>query len=476
MIVERSHYCLARLSLEALSEHGVHSGQGDATHDVLLVRDGNDLPALPGSSLAGVLRHAYAERHGKAAADSLFGQAGASPQPSWLSVSWALVHDRNNQPCEGLQPGQGNEDQLLALLLNPKPLVRQRVRLEHSGAAAEHGKFDLTRIPAGVRYTGWLAYWCDGSEKSRQHWQQLIELLRTQALRIGHGTRSGSGHFAVHALAQASWDLRTAAGREAYASRPRSRRDSHGLVPVALSGATNGLHVCLDLQAEAGWRIGGGERSLNRPDNEADLLPQHSLRVSWPQGGPAHPEQLCHLLPGSAIKGAVRHRTAFHYRCLSGDFAHAGSADDASFDPGDCPAVIELFGQATPTRASAGLLVFHDLLLQRSDTAVLTHNRIDRFTGGVIKGALFSEEVLWHTPLRLRIDVIGGARLHKVDARARQALQLALQDLACGWLALGANGSRGLGVFSDVAGEGPQWSDGGKWVSAEAAETVEMQA
>lgn len=102
MIAARPFYCLTRVTLEALSAHGIHSGQGDTTHDVLLVRDANGLPALPGSSLAGVLRHAYREQHGQQAAGRLFGQLGPQAQPSWLSVSWGLVHDSLNRPCEGL--------------------------------------------------------------------------------------------------------------------------------------------------------------------------------------------------------------------------------------------------------------------------------------------------------------------------------------------------------------------------------------
>lgn len=468
MIVTRPFYCLARVTLEALSAHGIHSGQGDSTHDVLLVRDANGLPALPGSSLAGVLRHAYRERHGQKAAGRLFGQLGAEAQPSWLSVAWGLVHDSRNHPCEGLLDDSALKDPLLTLLQDSKPLVRQRVRLDHTGAASDGGKFDVTLIPAGVRYTCWLGYWCDDSEEARLHWQQLLALLSDEPLLLGHGTRSGNGHFRVQELLQARWDLRSAEGRQAYVNRPRSRRDSQGLQPLPVVAGQTSLHVELTLQAEAGWHIGGGERSLNEHEKLPALLPQHEFSVQW-QNDQAQLGEHYHLLPGSALKGALRHRVAYHYRCLTGDFAGMGS-DPA---PEACPAVVQLFGTAEEDHGVAGLLLFEDLRL-KGDSTVLMHNRIDRFTGGVINGALFSEEVLWQTPLTVCIGTLHPQRLSEVDSVARQALQRALEDLASGWLPLGAGGSRGLGVFSDPAGRGPQWSDGGAWINSVA--TMEASA
>jgi CRISPR/Cas system CMR subunit Cmr4 (Cas7 group RAMP superfamily) len=449
---------MARVTLEALSAHGIHSGQGDYTHDVLLVRDANGLPALPGSTLAGVLRHMYAARHGQATADTLFGCIGDGAQPSWLTVAWAHVHDSNDRPVpEGIAGCE--DDVLLSYLQNDKPLVRQRVRLNHRGAATDAGKFDQTLIPSGVRYTGWLGYWCNGTEESDQAWQQLLSLLTHQRLRLGHGTRSGTGLFQTAALASGSWDLRKPEGRRGYVKRPRSRSSSAGLEPLELA-YTPGLEVTMELHAESAWRVGGGERSLFAHDKAPDLLPQHETRIAWTATG-AQLNHSWHLLPGSAIKGALRHRVAYHYRCLTGDFAGHGTSPA----PEDCLAVQSLFGFSEGDNGQAGILAIDDLYMAPAEHGVLMHNRIDRFTGGVINGALFSEEILWRSPLRFRLEVIDSHRHGEVDKAMRAALQRTLADLACGWLPLGAGGSRGLGVMLDESGTGPVWSDGGAWIS-----------
>jgi CRISPR/Cas system CMR subunit Cmr4 (Cas7 group RAMP superfamily) len=468
MITKRHIYCLARVTLEAKSAHGIHSGMGDHTHDVLLVRDANGLPTLPGTSIAGVLRHRIASQNPDAA-ERLFGHIQDDGAASMLSVGWGMIHNSQNQPCEGLLTNEQLADSLLQPLLDSKPLVRQRVRLNDRGTAAETGKFDVTLIPAGARYSTLLGYWCDGSEQSRQDWQTVLDLLATSELRLGHGTRNGQGQFKIQSLEQAHWDLKTPEGRTAYQNRSRSRADSTGLEPVALTPQAP-LHVSLTLQAEAGWRIGGGEHSLNQHDKEPDLLPQHELRIQW-NGNKATLSDQSYLLPGSAIKGAIRHRLAYHYRCLQQDFTTTESGQTTD----NCPAVKALFGQSEADTGLAGLLQFSDVPLDASktDTAVLMHNRIDRFTGGVINGALFSEEVLWKTPLTLRIEIPANPRTDALDADTREALQRTLQDLADGWLPIGANGSRGLGVFSDPSGKGPVWSDQQVFIKGEPVTTAQ---
>jgi hypothetical protein len=74
--------------------------------------------------------------------------------------------------------------------------------------------------------------------------------------------------------------------------------------------------------------------------------------------------------------------------------------------------------------------------------------------------------------LKLRIDLLQPQRLAAIEPAARSALQLSLEDLAAGWLPLGASGSRGLGVFSDPSGQGPQWSDQGQWINGAASMEV----
>lgn len=462
MISTRSHFHLLKVTLEAQSAHAIHTGHGDTTHDSLVVRDANGLPTLVGSSLAGVLRHQYQQHYGLDKAQALFGFAkGLEGQNSWLNVAWGLVHNSQNKPHEGLLNQSELQDSLLAQLLNSKPIVRQRVRLTDKGVTEGAGKFDVTLMPAGVRYTTWISYWCDGSVESKTQWQNFVDLLTIQPIRIGKGTRNGYGLFVVQALYQGEWDLTTPEGCRGYSQRTRQRANHQGLnyVDMAIK-PVNQVSASLSLQAESNWRVGGGEQHLEVLDKDhrtPDLLPMHESKIVWigEQGSLA--EQF-YLLPASAIKGALRHRVSFHYNCLLSRFVD----DAAAFDTDNSPAIKTLFGFTKDQDGHAGLLAFRDVYLTQQKVQVVMHNKIDRYTGGVMRGALFSEALLWKSNIEVRIDILQPHTA--VDSTIKQALTYALEDLANGWLPLGASGSRGLGVFCDASGQGVVWSDQQQWI------------
>ncbi|MGS2743863.1 RAMP superfamily CRISPR-associated protein [Halomonas sp. LS-001] len=477
MIAQRPIYHYARLVLEATTPHGVHSGRGDTTHDVLLVRDANGLPFIPATSLAGVLRHLYAAEHGETQTRQVFGHAeGDDGQPSWLNVTAALVNDSRNHAEEGLRD-HPQQDPVLAFLLDDKPLVRQRVKLGIRGTAADTGKFDVTLIPAGTRYTTFIGYWASDAPEEAAIFDRLLALLNHPAFRLGHGTRSGSGAFRVQALETACWDLRTPEGREGYCQRPRKRASNKGLTAVSSSKAvmtTTSVTASVALQAEGGLRIGGGEVSLSEPDAQGrlpDLLPQSEPRIVW-NGDHARVSEPVPVIPGSAVKGAIAHRLGFHYRRLSGNLLDPANMSPPADTPE--PGTISLLGEAVngdENEGQAGKLLIDDIYLEAPKVLRQTHNRIDRFTGGVINGALFEQELLWQPPLTLKLTVLAIDSLNQ-DPALCQALNATLEDLASGALPLGANGSRGQGSL--IGTNAIQWSDQGQWLARE--ETQEASA
>lgn len=463
MISSRPHYYLLKVVLEAQSAHAIHTGHGDTTHDSLVVRDANGLPTLSGTSLAGVLRHQYHQQFGMQNTEALFGYAkGLDGQNSWLNVAWGLAHNSQNIPYEGLMTEKQLQDPLLQKLLDDKPIVRQRVKLNEYGVTHESGKFDVTLIPAGARYTTWISYWCDGSEASKLHWQNFVDLLIKNPLRIGQGTRNGFGLFKINQLFQAHWDLTTPAGQQGYIQRPRQRTSNEGLTEISLQQNINSVRAVLNLKAESGWRVGGGEHYLEEHKDARlpDLLPMHERKIEWVENKGNFIEKEQYLLPATVIKGALRHRVAYHYNCLTGVFAEQNA--DTKTD--ENLAVTTLFGFTKDQKAQAGVLNLQDVYLTEQSTQTIMHNKIDRYTGGVIRGALFSEQVLWQSQIHLSLEVLDP---HKsVDPKIKQALTLTLDDLSQGWLPLGASGSRGLGVFTDSTGLGVQWSDQQQWINA----------
>jgi CRISPR/Cas system CMR subunit Cmr4 (Cas7 group RAMP superfamily) len=458
----KSIYHMAMVTLQAETAHGIHSGGSDQVQDVVLLRDVNGLPAIPGTSLAGVLRHLFQARHGRDDTDRVFGFAGQQDShSSAIQVGWAFAHDSQNAPAEGIREDVGT-DPVLCELAKPHPIIRQRVRLDARGTAEDTGKFDVSLVPAGTRYSTLLGFWSDGTQADERAWQSVLELLYSQDFRLGHGTRSGAGAFSVQAMHGQSWDLKTPEGKNGFVDRPRTRVDARKLPPADSEVSDSGLQVTLKLQSEAGWRIGGGDLAIGFGDESPDMLPQTEWRLEW-KNDQASIGQRLGLLPASAVKGALLHRFAFHFRCLQGQWVDASGPES----PHEAQAVKDLFGYAgeQDEEGQAGLVIIDDLYLENMETTTQMHNKIDQYTGGVMTGALFQEGLLWKTPLTLTIRLQSNERLHQLSASHREALNRTLEDLCAGRLPLGAGGSRGQGVF--LATEAPQWSDQGQWIAQE---------
>lgn len=164
---------VARVVLEATTPLSISTGASDGVFDSALVRDANGLPALPATSVAGVLRSLWTQEKGTDSARELFGfQARADGLASRLHVGWGSLLDSRGRATTGLLLGVEAErlrtDPILKDVVHQHrmPLHRNRVRLTHRGAAADAGKFDRTILPAGHRFALELRlqYSADGSE------------------------------------------------------------------------------------------------------------------------------------------------------------------------------------------------------------------------------------------------------------------------------------------------------------------------
>ena len=115
----------------------------------------------------------------------------------------------------------------------------------------------------------------------------------------------------------------------------------------------------------------------------------------------------------------------------------------------DNQAVSELFGFAKDSEMNnAGLrgrVIINDIYLKPQSYKVLNHTKIDRFTGGTIDGALFSEKVAaYEGEIKLEIWV---ENIALQDAHIKEAFEKALEDIKNGQLQLGGNTTKGHGVF-----------------------------
>ena len=440
---------IARITIECQSPLSIKDDDADPTLDVTLFRDAHGNPTIAGTSIAGVLRHLA---HNKGMPESLFGKDEKDNHASPLQTSFGFIHDANNQPIMGSlqtrakQQSKG-KDELINFLANVSPILRDQVKHTEQGTATDAGKFDVSALPKGTRFTFELSLASSLENKTiaQQHWQQLIQLIHSPLFRLGGLTHRGFGQLKIIGLTEKEFNFTQPNDLQQWKLWKNSNWTTQ---PASTPTATDDSLVetlNLNLEAEDFWRIGDGATPLQDYSKTPDASPYTETVIEW-QKNQAHLKYKQLSVPATGIKGALRHRTLYHLRKIEKDWQ--GDLTDKDLAP--------LFGieaSHQEEQGNVGAIIINDLYptLTEKDlpkhTKVMMHNAIDRFTGGTINGALFSEELLYQVPLECQIH-LNKSRLKKVTPNLIQAFTEAITDLGEGRLALGAGSSKGHGYFS----------------------------
>lgn len=440
---------VTRITIEFVTPYHSGSGTEGDVADAAVTLDANGLPAIPGTTLAGILRHAFednADAQKRNLAKRIFGfqershQHENNGQGSRLSVSWACIHNAHNIPVYGLVPDCANDP---ILLRAQSPTLRDHVRINHRGVAAPHGKFDELCIAAGYRFTFEMEL--IGTEDDRDTWRELLSLWYNPTLRIGGKTRRGFGAFKVVQSIAGEFDLRTSADFQNYADLPRSLAASTPHLTPFRANAPNISSIRLHLKPRSYWMFGGGE------DPEGtDMAPVTDFRIVWHDNSASIEDDLIYI-PGSALKGALAHRVCFHANKYLENFADKVSDLDAVTGSNN-PIIRELFGflkgDAQDKSGARGRIIINDTFLKPRaafDRQIVHHVSIDRFTGGARAGALYNEHPLYRHPDGGFDVEIFVEQPDSLSLIAKKALRDALEDLCNARLPIGGGTGRGLG-------------------------------
>ncbi|WP_297475563.1 RAMP superfamily CRISPR-associated protein [Ferrovum sp.] len=463
---------LARLVLEVITPLSISTGSPDGVFDSALVRDANDLPAIPASSLAGVLRHLCTQQYGVDMTRQLFGfQDRDRGAVSQLHLGWGLLLDSRGRAADGLLLGESGkrlqEDALFRDALDQigAPMHRNRVRLSHRGAAVDTGKFDRSVLAAGHRFAVELRLGTEAHDSGEQ-WNKVLALLSHPGFRLGGGTRAGLGRLRCISICVGHFDLRVPQQARALANLGTDPSDLRNLTVHSIPQSDSSAWIRADLALDARnlWRLGQGDvlmGELDADEKVPDLLPVSERCVSWSNGTGGVSAQRHLLVPASSLKGVLLHRMAFHARRFARvwDPKPPGDKDGHPLLPAE---VLALAGNVKDKQGGidekspqgwAGCLYIDDIYLPAPKTVRLMHNSIDRFTGGAREHRLFEEQTILGGKIQVPISIDlqrlkRAAQVQRIDLAAIQrAFLAALQDLCEGRLALGARSTSGHGFF-----------------------------
>lgn len=436
-----THRFVARLIIEAKTPLAVGSGDKDITTDALVATDVNGLPYIPATSIAGVVRSMLGEECAK----SFFGCQSKKKDEnrgSEIIFTEAKIVDSKGNIVDGLNY-EALQD---GLLKEYKELpIRQHVRITSRGVADANkaGKFDEQVVFAGTRFGFELEMVSDGSNFAQ--FETVLLQFRNKTFRLGGGTRSGFGQIEVISLQTRVLDLRNEDELTLYLEKTSSLSQSWTGWPEGdACQSTNDedwVEYKLKLQPEDFFLFGSGYG-----DQDADMTPVKEEKVLWDGHHGSLSEQMV-LIPATSVKGTLSHRTAFHWNRLNEYFAGNPEAKVGN----ENEAVRLLFGyedQVAKTQ-QRGNLLFSDIIEDKDCVTdkVLNHVAIDRFTGGAIEGALFSEKTSYGKGRTFEMTIMAKRDVLEGNAKAREAFECALSDICKGLLPLGGGVNRGNGVF-----------------------------
>lgn len=449
--MEKLYYrYIARIKVETTTPLFVGSGAASLITDAMAIHDHNGLPMIPGTSLAGVLRHSLEDfSKGNIDWNNIFGyqEKDNDGLGSRLIISSAYLVLNDGKIVEGINTAISDE----ILLKFQKLPTRQHVRITHKGVAADKGLFDNEVVYAGAQFIFEIEL--KGTKSDGEAWKQIIKEIKSPAFRIGQGTRNGYGNLKVIGLYEKIYDLESDKDFNAYLDFNPSL-NSIEIDKLDETADNNTVDYILDLTPDDFFIFSDGYG-----DHEVDNVPITEEVMVYKNPGIEFTEKT--LIPASSIKGALAHRVAFHYNKLKGIYADKISINEYKryIDEANV-AVAKLFGKKGKVEeiegekintGERGILILDDLYYDDIDNSkIFNHVAIDRFTSGAMDGALFSEKVSFKKSGTISIRITLSEPIENIETDIVAALEESLKDICKGLLPLGGMVTKGHGMFTGM--------------------------
>ena len=535
------------IPVELTSE--LHIGGVDAVPDrdgegtvIRFCRNGLDEPTIPGRSIRGAVRAAcdVARQALEEAGDPATQDGGAFSKENWISL-WGDDTDYTGKSANdrGLPSDASLPIRKSALTFHAvsfpqykdtdsgeSPLPRRHgVGIDRTtGAASDGALYEHEFLPRGTRFTIRITAEGRDGEKMRREQSDgipepassesvkkilefIVDVLTSGAICLGGRTGSGQGTIQVIEPKLRRTAKTTDAGTPAEPADVLDAligEDAEGTsLPLELGGWSleEPARITIDWWSPTGIFIAEDEKltkqrkAAKEDENKEKGINEEVHEVIYPLRDPSEEWENAQLLiPGTSIRGALRSRASRIARTVLAaknelsTFASHDLHEQIAAEPN---LVRYMFG-STEYR---GAVTVHDCLsTKRGKRIEVTHNAIDRWTGGVIDGGLFTEAVYLGTkwqPITIDIDLrqlLNNIEAEKGEAKdkpkeaekqetqqdgqkddqqrehvyapyARAAyvlLGLVLAELSAGTLPLGSRSTRGLGqvVVSTIEVEG----------------------
>lgn len=468
-------------------------------------RNGLKEPTIPGRSIRGAVRAACnaLREERKSEDDPLAADDGIFSDSNWESL-WGddLAHHEGDSHDDVLPvrrsaltfhavsfPAYKDNDS------GESPLPRRHgVGIDRTtGTASDGALYEHEFLPRGTRFT--IRITAEGrddeqkddterkdnkqsegipgpapSDSVKKLLELIFHILKSGAVCLGGRTGSGQGTVQVIEPKLRRTSKTTDAGTltaPADVLDALIGEDEEGTpIPLELGGWSleEPARITINWWSPTGIFIAEDDKLTKQRKEEARKKDPTANGVTEPLRDPSVPwDEAQLLIPGTSIRGALRSRASRIARTVLAsrdDFESLASHDIHEQIAAEPNLVRYMFG-CTKYR---GAITIHDCLsTDRKKRIEVTHNAIDRWTGGVIDGGLFTEAVYLGThwePIMIEVDSgqlrrnvkteCAGKNISNetIEEHARASwclLCLTLAELSAGTLPLGGKTTRGLG-------------------------------
>ncbi|WP_347715445.1 RAMP superfamily CRISPR-associated protein [uncultured Actinomyces sp.] len=510
-----------------------HIGGVDAVPDrdgegtvIRFCRNGLGEPTIPGRSIRGAVRAAcnvlWEERKLKDDPSGVFSET------NWKSL-WGddLAHHEGDSPDDVLPvrrsaltfhavsfPQYKDSDS------GESPLPRRHgVGIDRTTGAASDGalyeheflprgtKFDIRITAEGRDDEPTVNKQSDGipgpapSDSVKKLLEFVVDVLESDAVSLGGRTGSGQGTIQVIGpklrRTGGTTDSDTLTAPADILDTLIGQNEEGTPIPLELGGWSleEPARIKIIWWSPTGIFVAEDENLTKQRKEEAQETDPTANGVTEPLRDPSVPwDEAQLLIPGTSIRGALRSRASRIARTVlaARDELSTFASHDLHEQIAAEPNLVRYMFGSTEYR---GAVTVHDCLsTERGKRIEVTHNAIDRWTGGVIDGGLFTEAVYLGThwePIMIDIDLRqllnnieaekGEAKSKPQEAETKKTQQdgqkdsqqlehvyapyvrasyvllgLVLAELSAGTLPLGSRSTRGLGqvVVSTIKVEG----------------------
>jgi len=369
---------------------GVYNDIFNDTVDDIVVTYHDGQPFIPGTSLAGVLRQTIQD----------------------------ILSDADNVLFGSIDEHKGMQS---ALQINDIPLKNTNISVRDGiciddvlGVTKDGAKYDFEVIESGAY--GTLRIDCVIRECHQNQVDIIEDALKTLAnllkngISIGARTVNGFGRIACENISLEHYDFTKLESVQAWLLRKSGATIT---IPEAPMVAKRDLIIDMDCYLED------------------TILIKSIFEAGWED------KSLTLFIPGTSVKGVLRHQC--------GHILHALGRGTALIN--------NLFGYSNDKTKDShkGRFLVNEVYFDTAYTQEEQHRiRVDRFTGGVMNGALFADHPLRNTkgetltfPLHIRIKDC-------TDSEAGLAMLL-VKDVMTGQVTMGANRTIGCGRIKGTA-------------------------